>query len=178
MRRTAESGRTRIPVLVLAVLALLLYSSCGGSGSSGESGDTNVTPTHDLKLNLRSSQSIEGNYQVELLAVEAASLYQLSTRLTYNASAVRPLGPAQSGNLPAADAIFYSNDRQSGYIPVAFTNRQAQSVSQSSGVVFRVSFAVIDPSLDPGFDLLRSAEYLIARDNTAQDIDLEIEVEK
>ncbi|MCB1187975.1 hypothetical protein KDL29_12475 [bacterium] len=177
MRRTAEGGWTRVLALILAVLALQLCASCGGGGKS-EGGSQNQEQRTVLELSLNSVSQPNGTIHVELSATNAASLYQLSSRLSFDSAAVRPLGPAVPGNLPAQDAIFYSNDRQSGYIPVAFTNTKAAAVGQQSGILYSVEFEVLDAGLDPRFALVTDPQYLIARDNSASDIKLSVEVQR
>ncbi|MCB1216183.1 hypothetical protein KDL44_02250 [bacterium] len=179
MRRTAEGGRTRIPALTLALLAMLALCACGAGGSSRseQSGKPESSPA-GVKLTLSSAEQADGLIHVELAAGNAAALYQLSSRLTFNPEAVRPRGPARPGNLPAADAIFYSNDRQPDFVPVAFSNRRGEALGQHSGVLYQLEFEVLNPQADPRFNLISDADYLIARDNAAQDIKIELEVQK
>lgn len=179
MRRTAEGGRTRIPALTLALLVLLALCACGGGGNSrSEQSGKPEGNTAGVKLTLSSAEQADGSIHVELAAANAAALYQLSSRLTFNPEAVRPLGPARPGNLPAADAIFYSNDRQPDFVPVAFSNRRGEALGQNTGVLYQLEFQVLDAQADPGFNLISDAEFLIGRDNAAQDIALELEVQK
>lgn len=177
MRKSAPGGRTRFPA-VLITFVLLLLCSCGGGGSQKSSDTPALDSSSMLLLTLRSTDSSDGQVSVSLLAENTAGLYQLSTRLSFNPAAVRPLGPAQRGSLIASDSIFYSNDRQNSYVPVAFSNRRAESISQSSGELFQLHFEVLNPALDPQFNLQRDAEFLIARDNSARDIDVQVEVQK
>ena len=180
MRRTAQGGRTRIPAWLSALIMLLVLCSCGGGGggSQSTSGNPAGEDSGSLNLTLRATDSVDGTLSVELLADNAAGLYQLSSRLTYNPAAVRPLGPAVAGNLISPDAVFYSNDRQASFVPVAFTNRNSVAISQPGGRLFSLQFEVLDSSADPQFNINRDAEYLIARDNAAGNLALQIEVQK
>ena len=160
-------------------MALLLIGSCGGGGAAQtESGSPADGSGSKLNLTLRSAEQAPGTLSVELLAENAAGLYQLSSRLSFNPAAVRPSGPARPGNLISANAIFYSNDRQESFVPVAFTNRSAAAISQASGQIFIIEFDVTDPAADPAFNLVRDSEFLIARDNAARDIELQLEVQQ
>lgn len=178
MKGSAACGRTRIPVFILAIILLLLSAACGGGGNSEKSDGDSLAADQRLVLSLTSTNNAAGGITVDLAASNAAGLYQLSSRLTFNPDAVRPLAPAEPGSLPAADAIFYSNDRQTGYLPVAFSNRQAQAIGVDSGTIFTARFEVLDPAADPGFGLVRDPQFLIARDNAAQDIELTVEVSR
>jgi hypothetical protein len=177
MRKTAQGGRTRFPA-ELITLVLLLLCSCGGGGSQKSSDTPQSDGNKALHLTLRSSGTANDQVTVSLLAENSAGLYQLSTRLSFNPAAVRPIGPAQRGSLIAADAIFYSNDRQSEFVPIAFSNRLGESVSQSSGELCTQRFEIVDANADPQFNLLRDTDFLIARDNSARDIAVQVEVKK
>lgn len=171
MARSAGFRRA-IPGIAVVALSLALLA-CGGGSSTPE-----LPVQKDggaVQLSVHSESLDDSTVRVLVSADDAAELYQLSCRLTYDPVAVRPL-TTTPGSLVDQRALFFTSDRPEAYVPVAFTYHPGEAIPAASGTLAVCEFELLDAGSGPAFDLIQDPEFLIAADSLGRKLSLTVEV--
>lgn len=171
MARSARFRRA-IPGIAAAALSLALLA-CGGGSSTPE-----LPVQKDggaVQLSVHSESLDDSTVRVLVSADDAAELYQLSCRLTFDPAVVRPVTTTR-GTLVDQRAVFFTSDQPEAYVPVAFTYHPGEAIPAASGTIARLEFSVIDPAGNPGFGLVTDEEFLIANDSAGRRLSAAAEV--
>jgi hypothetical protein len=180
---------------LLACLLLLGLSACagwrgdpGGTAAGSNSGSAPVdfrnlptAPAGSIGLALASLEAAEsqtGTLRISLRVNEAAQLYQLSCRITYNPQAVAPRA-VQRGVLVDSRAVFFAPLEAAAaeaYLPLAFSYHPGEAIPAASGELASLEFDVLDAGLAPGIAVLTEEQYLIARNSLGQPLAVKLEV--
>ena len=160
-------------VVGLGLLALALVAC---KGSAGIPGGLELPGIDTMQLSLQISETApDGKLRVEVQARSAQGIFQLSTRIEFDPLAVKPLS-IERGGLVGQQAVFFTLDNQAGFIPLAFTYHQGDSLPAGEGTIAEIVFEVLDSSRPASLRFNSNDEYLIARDAGGSNLPVQLVV--
>jgi Cohesin domain len=191
-RRTEGPSRfaalARVLPILLGLALCLVASACsrgqetrsapGPSASlpSDMLGDAGV-PVGRIGLGLRAqpdSRPGADRIVATLSVSNAALLYQLSCRVTYDPLAVKPV-VASRGELVGDGAAFFAPLAAApDYVPLAFTYHPGESIPAERGALARIEFEVLDAARKSGIAVVSDPQYIIARTSLNQTLSAEL----
>lgn len=162
-----------VRVFCIGLLALALVAC---NGSRGILSGLEIPSQKTIQLALQVGEtSFDGKMSVALQARSMQSIFQLSTRIHFDPLALKPV-KIERGGLVGQQAVFFALDNQPGFIPLAFTYHQGDSLPPGIGTIAQFEFEVLDASRPAKLRFSVNEDYLIARDERGNNVPVQLVV--